>query len=377
MARVRTLLYGMAALGAACVWPGPSRSALSSIAATLVEATPFLIAGALACRVLPRSTAWVPYFGCGCGAAAARSLPAAALTALAFGPLVAIARLAAAAAIGRLRLHDKAHAHPPNVLHELHALLPGAIAAAVLGEVAGRVEVAHLAMPLQVGAGVVMGFFAPPCAVGSAAFAAALHARAPAAAASFLCVAGIADVRTVFAAQAHERNECDAFAYAAAALACAVVAFGSGDRLVRPAFAFPLTGCAIAFGAYAVRHRPSQAVRSRVAPVLMLAGSLGSPPAPAYYATETTLAQLFPGERLTFTGVLAVRDGQQSVVRYAMTCCRADAAPVSVRLALNVALAPDSWVRVDGTIVAINGDLRLLSQRATAIPPPSDPFIYR
>jgi hypothetical protein len=350
---------------------------LSSVAATLVEATPFLLAGSFACRVLPRGGAWVPYLGCGCGAASARSLPAAALTLLAFGPAVAAARVAAAVAIDRRLLHARAHAHAPNVLAELEALLPGAIAAAAVAELAARVDLARVAFPLQLAAGVALGFFSPPCAVGAAAFSAALHAHAPAAAAAFLCVAGIADLRTLLPRHARERAERDVFAYAATALACATVAIEGGAGLVRPALGSTLAACAIAFCAYAVRYRESYGARTRIAPVVMLAGALGCAPPASYYATETTLAQLFAGERLTFTGVLTSRHRSQAVVRYAMTCCRADAAPVAVRLASPLALPAGSWVRVEGAVIAIDGEFALRPERAAAIAPPADPFIYR
>ena len=62
----------------------------------------------------------------------------------------------------------------------------------------------------------------------------------------------------------------------------------------------------------------------------MLAGVMVAAPPPAYTMTETTLTDLFPGERLDFTGRLARNGDSAALVRYAITCCRADATPVAV-----------------------------------------------
>ena len=65
----------------------------------------------------------------------------------------------------------------------------------------------------------------------------------------------------------------------------------------------------------------------------MLAAAVVGAPAPRYEATETTLTDLFAGERLTFTGELVRDASSAAMVRYAITCCRADASPICVRLA--------------------------------------------
>jgi uncharacterized membrane protein YcgQ (UPF0703/DUF1980 family) len=65
------------------------------------------------------------------------------------------------------------------------------------------------------------------------------------------------------------------------------------------------------------------------------------------------------------------------LVRYAITCCRADAAPVVVRLDRAPRFATGSWLRVDGRIESIGGNLRLIADSAQGIAPPTDPFIYR
>lgn len=89
------------------------------------------------------------------------------------------------------------------------------------------------------------------------------------------------------------------------------------------------------------------------------------------------MTELFPGERLSFTGVL-MRDGRGAVlVRYAITCCRADAAPVAVRLARVPAFSPGTWLHADGRIVTQAGEPALAAREFAAIAPPADPFVYR
>ena len=64
-------------------------------------------------------------------------------------------------------------------------------------------------------------------------------------------------------------------------------------------------------------------------------------------------------------------------MRYAITCCRADASPVVVRLDRAPRFATGSWLRVDGHIESIAGNLRLVAGSAQRIAPPTDPLIYR
>jgi uncharacterized membrane protein YcgQ (UPF0703/DUF1980 family) len=108
----------------------------------------------------------------------------------------------------------------------------------------------------------------------------------------------------------------------------------------------------------------------------MLVGALLGAPPPQYHATETTMADLFAGEHLTFSGAL-VRDARSSaVVRYAITCCRADASPIAVRLGRTPHYPAGTWLRVDGTVALHNGTLLLVPARFERIPMPRDPFVY-
>jgi uncharacterized membrane protein YcgQ (UPF0703/DUF1980 family) len=80
---------------------------------------------------------------------------------------------------------------------------------------------------------------------------------------------------------------------------------------------------------------------------------------------------------LTFTGVLTRQGRSCALVRYAITCCRADAAPIAVRLDRTPSYPAGTWLRVKGQIESLRGDLRLDPQQVERIAPPSDPFVYR
>lgn len=367
---------------AAAVWPNEARLSLVSAAAVVAEALPFVLAGVLAERIAGRRTSLIAYAGCGCGAgASARSLPAAALTCLTFGPLPALARVAAATIVAWLVRRDR---RPPCRAHdatdlasELERLVPFAIAAAVAAQLAVRFDLAHAGLALQIAAGAALGFCASPCAIGAIAVASALRAHAAPAAAAFLCVAGIVDLNALVRTRSPARDAGDAFAYTLLAIGAALVAYRHGAELVRPAFAPVLAACAAIAAATAIARRNRRGRRFHLAPVVILLGALIAAPPPVYSATETTLAEIFPGERVSFTGVLA-RDGRAAaLVRYAITCCRADAAPVVVRLARPARLTQGTWARADGVIVGTPGDFALYQERVTPVSPPADPFLYR
>jgi uncharacterized membrane protein YcgQ (UPF0703/DUF1980 family) len=89
------------------------------------------------------------------------------------------------------------------------------------------------------------------------------------------------------------------------------------------------------------------------------------------------MSDLFAGERLTFTGALTREGAQSAIVRYAITCCRADAAPVAIRLQRTPPYSAGTWLRIDGRIENLAGELRLVAQRTVRVAAPTDPFIYR
>jgi hypothetical protein len=380
--RVRTLLYGAAALSLTILSsPDEMRSALAAAASALFEATPFLAAGIAASRFFRRGSGILEYLGCGCGAGpSARSLPATAAAWFVFGAPVAIARCVAALLAARL-LRARADRRrcgeeSANPLGELAAILPAAALTGAAMQVFARFDPARLSPAGNAMLGAALGFAAAPCGLGAVALAGALRAHAPIAAAAFLCVAGIVDLRAL-RSRGHRGSGHDAFGYSLLAVALGTVAAKRGDALVHPALSVPLACCALAAVCYAVRHRRERCGPARFAPAVMLAGALVGAAPPSYHATETTLTDLFPGERLTFTGVLARQGSASAVVRYAITCCRADASPVAVRLVRTPPFPAGTWLRVDGRIENAGGELRLAALRVDRVAPPSDPFIYR
>jgi hypothetical protein len=224
--------------------------------------------------------------------------------------------------------------------------------------------------------GAVLGFTAAPCGLGAVAVASALRVRTPIAAAAFLCVAGIVDLHALRPTR-HWAIGHDAFGYALLVAALGIVAWRHGDALVHPAFAAALGCCAVVAALCATKYRQRRCATARIAPALMLVGALVGAPAPQYRASETTLADLFAGEHLTFTGELARNGAAATIVRYAITCCRADAAPVAVRLDRAPAAPSGAWLRVTGTIEDFSGSFHLRVASIERIAPPGDPFIYR
>jgi DUF1980 C-terminal domain len=377
--RIALLAAGTLAV-AATFSPDSLRSALAAAAGSLFESVPFLFAGLVAARLLGKYRHAVDFVGCGCGSGpSARSLPAGAATWLLFGPLVAAARFAAALLCARLLHARRSCANHLPALHplaELAALLPSSLLAGAAFVCFSTFDPAALSPLGEIALGGTIGFCAAPCGLGAVAVAAALRARAPLAAAAFLCVAGIADLRALHRV-AHLSEEHDALAYALLALALALVAWRHGGSLIAPSIAVPVGACAAVAIFYATIYRRQQSWRSRIAPALMLAGVLVGAPPPSYHATETTLADLFAGEHLSFTGRLTREGARAALVRYAITCCRADAAPIAVRVDPAPRDSDGAWLRVEGRVESVAGNLRLVPESIARIGPPPDPFIYR
>jgi len=372
-----------AALFAAAVWPAAFALTLVSTAAILAETLPFVVAGVVAERTLGRFGRLAPYAGCGCAAGpSARSLPATALAWFALGPVPSLVRFAAAVLVDRALRRARPAAgvrcthEAGDIAAELERLVPFALAAATGLHAASGVDLCRTGLAPQIAAGAVLGFFAPPCAIGAIAVASTLRANAPAAATAFLCVAGIADLNA-FGRTRRAASSGDACAYALIAVAAAFVAYRNGAQLVRPAFAPALALCTGAAVALAIVNRTKPAQRFHIAPVLIVAGGLVAVPPPVYRATETTLVQAFPGERLTFTGRITQNQKATTLVRYAVTCCRADAAPLVVRLARKASLRDGTWATAEGTIVSAPAGLVLDVTGFTPVAPPRDPFLYR
>lgn len=346
-------------------------------AAMLLESAPFVLAGAIAVRVPWRwSGRLAAYLGCGCGTGpSARSLPAAAAAWFAFGPIVAASRLAGAFLMERA-LRKRLCAHDPSsVLTQLRGIWPLALGGAILVPVFPAISGAHAPPAIVFAIAALTAFVSSPCGLGTIGIAAMARAVAPAAAAGYLCVAGIADLRA-FVSVRGSREEHDCLAYALASLACALVALRNGAALVNPKIALALWPCAIAFAYLTFRYRRRSCAASRIAPAIMLAGCTLAAPAPVYRATETTLADAFAGERVDFTGVVVRSADATTLVRYAITCCRADAAPIAIRLDSRPSFK-SGWAHARGALVPRSGGLRLRADSIESVPAPLDPFVYR
>jgi hypothetical protein len=352
---------------------------LVTSAAMLLESAPFILAGTLLAPAALRRSGWVvPYLGCGCGTGpSARSLPAAAAAWLVFGPLVALARLGAAIAVDRVRSRDACERdHHACVLAQLASLTPLALIGAVFALLAPALFGSHPLPNVAFAGAAIAAFLMAPCGIGTVGLAAAMRGAMPAACAGFLCVAGILDLRTWMPKGTHDGEQHDVLAYALAACACAITAARSGAGLVHPKIALTLWLCAAAFAVLTVVHRSRQCARLRLAPAIMLAGTILSAPPPQYHATETMLPDAFAGERIDFTGVVTHTSGVTTLVRYAITCCRADAAPVVLRL-VRAPRTLHGWVHARGTLVERASQLELLTDRLDRVDAPADPFVYR
>ena len=376
-ATVRIAIYAALALALTALDPQPVENVVASAAAILLECLPYVCASAVAAPLLRgRAAAWIAYAGCGCGSgASARSIPAAIATALLFGAPVALGRVALATLAAVRGRGDATHCHERTLADDIVALAPSALLAALAATIAPDLDLAARPLVAQLLGGAILGVFASPCALGGVALAASLHAASPAAAYAVLCTAGIVDMRRLLPRVRAYGG--DAGAYVLIAIACAIAGFDGGARLVNPRLCVALFACVpfLAIAAYRVRDSRNVVART-LAAALVVAVVLGAPP-PTYRATETTLAQAFPGEAIDFTGQYALGARGAIVERYAITCCRADAAPVALALARALPLRDDAWVRVRGTI-AIAGDRTVLRTNAyRAIAPPRDPFIYR
>lgn len=349
---------------------------LAATGSVLLAAVPYIVASAVIAHLpLARLARMVPFLGCGCGnGPSALSLPGATATAFVFGLPAAMARFGAAFAVSRLCPRNTA-CEDRAVLAPLRGLLLPSLGAAWLHVAGAAVLAGHRAPALAAAAGTVFAFLAAPCALATPALAASLRACSPHAAFAFLCVAGIADAR-VFGRRMHPHGaHADAFAYVLLAAASAIAALRGGAQLVTPQAAAVLWLCVPVCLAFALAHRTQRAPSLRIAPAVALAATFAAAPPPPYHATETTLADAFAGERVTFTGTMTRTQGVTTLVRYAITCCRADAAPVVLRLERASGLT--GWARAQGTLVQTGAGLALRVDRLTAVPVPADPFVYR
>jgi hypothetical protein len=224
--------------------------------------------------------------------------------------------------------------------------------------------------------GAALGILASPCALGGVAFAASLRAVAPAAALGTLCTAGIVDVYALRSRHVH-RCSGDPWAYAALSAAGMLVAARGGASLVHPRIAPALALASIYCAMCAWRTRRESMPAMRAIAAVVLAAVIVGAPAPVYRATETTISGAFAGELVDFTGVATYDRGHSALVRYAITCCRADAAPVVLAIDRSTAHVQGRWLHASGVFEQSVTGLRLRVRSLSVVAAPSDPFVYR
>jgi hypothetical protein len=381
-----------AALIGCCAIPAPIlHQALAATAGTLFEAAPFVLAVSVVRGPLVRWTAAL--LGCGCGPGAgyaALSLPAAALCWTVFGPLPALARFGAAALLQGLagRSHPRCHPRQTPASDPLEQLGIVAVAAfalalsmSALSSVAAA-SPAHLTarlvplVPLAEGlAGLVAGALAP-CATAAVAMAAMLRLSAPLAAAGILATAGLVrwqrPARTCLSAPYGAR-----IGLILLGLACAALALRNGSGFVHPRLV-PLLWLAVPAAGAAWFAQPTTHVRfGAAAPAAMLAALVLGSPVPASLLGSSTLDDLYPGEPIAFTGVVNGAAGPTTLVRFAITCCRADATAIALPTNLHLRLGRDTWLEVSGTIARGAAGTYLRAERWRRVAAPADPYVYR
>jgi len=362
------------AIAAAAIEPQSAMVVGAGAVSVLLESLPYLALATVCSSLIGRhARALVAYAGCGCATgSSARSIPAAIATAAIFGVPAAVARVAAASVMSRfVRTHQ--HDTQIDVLGEIVSLMPAALLSAAIVLMLPLLPLHNLPAPALFVAGALLGVVASPCALGGVALAASLHATAPLAATGVLCTAGI--VPNVWRRHTHSLLH-DPWAYGALALGCALVAARHGGAFVHPRMTIPLGLTALVCLLLAWHFRRHRARAPRWLAFAALAAVVVGAPAPAYHATETTLADGFAGERVDFTGVAIAEHRESALVRYAITCCRADAAPVVLALDRNLDYLNGRWLRAQGTLRCDGSQLRLHVEALTPVTPPADPFVY-
>jgi hypothetical protein len=391
------------ALCCAALGPATLHAALAAVAGTLFEAAPFVLVaealplgGRFGLRPFGQGFGiFVALASCGCGGPlpGALSIASIGLCWLTFGPAVALARTAAGLALvygNRRRNRTSGHAEPPDALGELLALAPSAALAAILSGAVASHAGASWATPFgraaAFGLGLVLGCIAP-CGTAAVAMAAAFAPHLMAAAAGILVTGGLAPRLLRFGGaspgpggRCRETPGLEAvrridLARLALAVSLATLAL-RGPRGFVNARLVPFEGVAAGV-ALLGRRRPPQPPNAMLVPALLFAALAAGSPEPSYVANETHLDDAFAGERVIFTGV-AHRDGATSIVqRFAITCCRIDAAPVAIRTSAPLAVADGTWVSASGVLAQSPSGLLLRTSDWRRVARPADPFVYR
>ncbi len=371
----------------AALGPAALHAALAAAAGTLFEAAPFVLAAELG---PPRFGLVAMVAGCGCGrrAPGALSLPATALCWIAFGPVVALARLAAGFALlafqrRRNRRDVASDAEPSDAFAELLMLGPCAALAVTLagalGGVATHLDGSAASQAALFAAGLVLGAVAP-CATAAVAIAAALEPVAGAAAAGILASGGF--VSTGWYRRRKRSSPATPPPALRAVASRIALALALGTLSVRGAGGFvnprllPLAAGGAVLALVGLR-RPTRSRRAALVPAILIAALAAGSPVPPDAANATRLDEAYAGERLAFVG-RAHRSGDATVLeRPIITCCRADASAVALRTSGRLPITDGTWIAATGVLLAAHDGLVLQPERWRIVVAPADPFLYR
>jgi len=224
--------------------------------------------------------------------------------------------------------------------------------------------------------GIILGLITP-CALGALALAAGFRAIAAPLALGVLWSAGLLPAIAVHSNDMTTKRVDGRFVYLLVSLSCLMVALGGGAGLLHPKLT-PLVAGGAVFALIAA-YGPPQRVRREAlfAALLMLAAPILHAPAPSYDPGETTLENIYPTQELRFTGELSGEAGAATLLRYAVTCCRADAYPLVVRLDHRLSERNGAWIEAEGVVERDASGLRLRVRRYRRVVQPSDPFLYK
>jgi hypothetical protein len=349
--------------------PDALRGALASAAASVFEATPFVLGAAFLPKRLARLA---PLLACGCGGPLPGALAPAAigLCWIAFGPWVALARTAAA--LVAVRLVRRPAGLEDERADPLEALASVAACGFTGTLLAGWLSRTTIAAPFGILGGAAAGALLP-CPVASLALAAAIGGPSRWAAAGLLLTAGLVRAPRAPARSCPGAHRTARAAYAGVAVACAYVWCLDGHGFLNPRLiALPFCGALLA-ATSAIRHQRSAIRYGWLVPAVLIASLIAGSPLPTQTATTLPLG-LYPGASLDFTGIVGNRGTRVS--RATIVCCRADATMLSVSLAQPLRLPDGVWVHVRGTMKATRTGLRLAVASASFIRAPVDPYAY-
>ena len=302
--------------------------------------------------------------------------------ALTFGPIAALGRFLAAFIFMRLR-ERKCRADrvaSPCVLDQLGTIgllaFFSALFLALIRMQAFGLSYRGMPAPLLFAGGIVLGLLTP-CTVGALAAASGLRAGAAPLALGVFCSAGLFPMRRSHPGDKAGTSLDGRLLYGFIALSCGIAAAQSGAGLVHPKLT-PLAALgALSACAAAVRPPVRAGYPALLAAFLMFAGLILHVPPPIYNPGETTLENIYPGQEVRFIGEISGYETPTTLVRYAVTCCRADASPLALRLDRRLNERSGAWIEARGVIERDTGGMHLYVRRYRRIAQPSDPFLYQ